>query len=107
MNEITDQSFEIEINKTKTPVIIDFYTDWCGPCKLISPMVEEIAKEYKDKVIVLKVNADNCPNLIRKFEIMSVPTLLFLDKNKKVVNQISGFRNKDIFIKQIDEILKN
>lgn len=107
MNELTDQTFNIEINKSEIPIIIDFYTEWCGPCKLISPMVEEIAKEYKDKVIVLKANADNCPNLIQKYNIMSVPTLLYLNKNKEVVDQISGFRNKDLFVKKIDEILKS
>ena len=107
MNELTDQTFDIEINKSKFPIIIDFYTEWCGPCKLIAPMVEEIAQEYKDKIIVLKANADNCPNLIQKYNIMSVPTLLYLNKNKEVVDQISGFRNKDLFVKKIDEILKS
>jgi thioredoxin 1 len=107
MNEVTDQNFNIEINKSNTLTIIDFYTDWCGPCKLISPMVEEIAKEYKDKVTVFKANADNCPDLILKYNIMSVPTLLYLNKNKEVVDQISGFRNKDIFIKKINEILES
>lgn len=105
MNEITDQNFEIEISKSKSPMVIDFYTTWCGPCKLILPMVEEIAKEYEGRVTVIKVNADICPKITREYNVMSVPTLVFLNRDKKLVNLISGFHNKDIFIKQINEII--
>ena len=107
MNELTDQTFDIEINKSKFPIIIDFYTEWCGPCKMMTPMIEEIAKEYKDQLTILKVDIDKCPDLIKKYNIMSIPTLLYLDKNKKVIDQISGFHNKDLLIKKTNEIIKS
>ncbi len=107
MNEITDQNFNTEINKINNTIIIDFYAEWCGPCKMMTPMIEEIAKEYKDQLTILKVDIDKCPDLIKKYNIMSIPTLLYLNEKKEVIDQISGFHNKDLLIKKTNEIIKN
>lgn len=105
MNQITDENFnKIE---SQIPILLDFYADWCGPCKMLEPIIEEIAKTYENKLIVYKANTENCTELLQKFNVMSIPTIIFLNKNKEILNQIVGFHNKDLLIKTIDEILKN
>ena len=107
VNELTDSNFDTEIEKIKTPVIIDFYAIWCSPCKMVAPIVEEIAEEYKDKLTVLKANVDSCPNSASKFNVMSIPTLVFMNEDKEVINQMTGFHGKEAIMKGVYEILKS
>lgn len=107
INELTDQNFDIKISKSKNPIIIDFYAIWCDPCKIIDPIIEEIDKEYKDKITILKANVDNCPNSAQKFNIMSIPTIVFMNENKKVVYQNVGFHSKEALMKGVYEIIKS
>ena len=107
MINLTDDNFDLEIDKLNTPIVIDFYANWCSPCKMVAPIVEEIAEEYKDKLTVLKANVDSCPNSASKFNVMSIPTLVFMNKDKEIINQMTGFRGKEAIMKRVYEILKS
>jgi len=104
---ITDQNYSKEIDKCKTLIILDFYAPWCNPCKLITPIIEEISKIYENKLTIFKINVDNCPDMAQQYNIMSIPTIIFMDINKKIVNQLTGFHNKEEIMKGVYEITKN
>lgn len=86
---VTDETFEQEVKKSSIPVLVDFWAEWCGPCKMISPVVEEIAGEFAGKLKVTKMDVDSNPKTPASFSIMSIPSLLVF-KNGKVVDQIIG-----------------
>ena len=88
---VTKSNFE-EIKGSEKPVLLDFYADWCGPCRMVSPIVDEIAEENTD-IIVGKINVDNEPELAQMFEVFTIPTLVVL-RGGEVVNQTSGARPK-------------
>ena len=96
MNEmnITKSNFEAEVMNSDKPVLIDFWAPWCGPCRMLSPIIAEIAEEYGDKVKVCKVNVDEEDELASSFSVMSIPTLIVI-KEGKVVNSVTGVRPKD------------
>jgi thioredoxin 1 len=96
MNEmnITKENFEAEVMNSNKPVLIDFWAPWCGPCRMLSPIISEIAEEYGDKVKVCKVNVDEQGELASTFGVMSIPTLVVI-KEGKVVNSVTGVRPKD------------
>lgn len=87
--ELTDANFDLEVLKSDKPVLIDFWAVWCGPCKMIAPVVEELANEYDGKLKVGKLDVDNNPEVSMKFGIRSIPTLMVF-KGGKVVEQIIG-----------------
>ena len=87
--EVTDQNFQTEVLGNALPVIVDFWAPWCGPCRMIAPKLEEIAKEYEGKAVVAKVNVDNSPMVAGQFGIRSIPTLLYV-KGGKIVDQVIG-----------------
>ena len=91
--KLTKNNFEQEVIKSDVRVLIDFWASWCGPCRMISPVIEEIAQEVTDKK-VCKVNIDEEPELAQAFSVMSIPTLVVV-KNGKVVNQAVGARPKE------------
>ena len=101
VNEITNDNFENEVIKESKTVLIDFYADWCGPCKLMSPIVDEIAEELTDTLKVGKVNVDDNIELAEKFDIMSIPTLLIF-KNGEMANKIVGAVSKEEILKAIN-----
>lgn len=87
--EFTDANFEEEVLKSDTPVLVDFWAEWCGPCRMIGPIVEELAGEYEGKAKVGKLNIDHNPNVPMKFGIRSIPTLLVF-KNGELVDKVVG-----------------
>lgn len=101
--EITDATFE-ELLKSDKPVMIDFWAEWCGPCRLIGPIVEELASEYADKVIIGKVDVDNNDAITSKFGIRNIPTILFF-KNGEIVDKQVGAAQKSALVEKIDKLL--
>ena len=85
----TKASFEKEVLESKEPVLIDFYADWCGPCKVMAPVVEKLAEKYEGKVKVGKVNSDDEPELAQMFQVMSIPNFVII-KDGKVVDRVIG-----------------
>lgn len=100
--KFTDENFESEVLKSDLPVLIDFYADWCGPCKMMAPVIEELAKEYDGTVKVGKLNVDEAPNTSSKYRVMSIPTLLFV-KNGEVVGNIVGAVSKAQVVEKLDQ----
>jgi len=100
---VTADSFDQEVIKSATPVLVDFWAEWCAPCKMIAPLLEELAVEYGVKVKIAKVNVDAHQGLAAQFRVVSIPTLLFF-KNGQVVDQIVGLRSKKEFKAKLDQL---
>ena len=101
MNLITNKNnFEETILKSKTPVLVDFYADWCTPCKMMSPIIEEVSNEFKGKIIVLKINIDECPDIAQKYSVMSIPTII-LFKNGEATKTSVGVTSKEKLVEMI------
>src|SRR4051812_47538725 len=98
--EITDANFD-EITNTDKPVLVDFWAEWCGPCKMIGPVVEELASDYEGKAVIGKVDVDSNPNTSAKFGIRSIPTLLVIKNGKIVVKQV-GAVPKSVLTQKLD-----
>jgi thioredoxin 1 len=97
---VTDQDFEEQVLKSSTPVLVDFWAVWCGPCKMIAPVLEQIAQETEGVLTIAKLDVDNNPGVPSKFGIRSIPTMV-LFKDGEAVDQIVGFRPKPQLLKQL------
>lgn len=101
---LTDANFKKEVLEFDLPVLVDFWAGWCGPCRVIAPILEELAKEYVGKVKIGKLNVDENPQIPTQYGIMSIPTLIFF-KNGKVMEQVVGALSKSELKKKIEENL--
>ncbi len=104
MNNYDQSNFQSEVIDSKTPVLVDFWAPWCGPCRMIAPVVEEIATEYAGKIKVGKVNVDENPELASEYGIMSIPSLLFF-VNGAPVTKLVGFQQKKVIEAEINKYL--
>ncbi len=102
--EITDKDFEEKILKSTKPCVVDFWADWCHPCKMIEPSMEELYSKYKDRVNFYKINVDDNSETPSKFYVMSIPTILFV-RNGEVVDRIIGAVPKSTIEERIKELL--
>jgi thioredoxin 1 len=99
---VSDDAFEKTILQASVPVLVDFWAPWCGPCKMIAPAVEELAKEYDGKALVAKVNTDNDPLWASRFGVQGIPTLIIF-KNGKEVDRVVGAVRKDVLKSKLEK----
>ena len=98
---LTDATFDDEVGKAPTPMIVDFWAPWCGPCRMVGPIIDEIAQEHSDKVCIGKLNVDENPGVATKFGIMSIPTIM-LFKDGQPDKKIIGARSKADFEREFE-----
>jgi thioredoxin 1 len=104
LSPFTDENFESEVKKSDMPVLVDFGAEWCGPCRALAPIVEDLAQEYQGRLKVGTVDIDKAQGIAREFGIMSVPTIIFF-KNGAPVDKISGLQGKANLKKRIDAVI--
>ena len=100
---LTDANFQAEVLQSKQPVLVDFWAEWCGPCRMLGPVIEKIAVVNADRIVVGKMNVDENPNTPQKYGIQGIPTVIFF-KNGEVAKQLVGYQAQDKIQKVIDEV---
>lgn len=105
VQHFTDQSFDQEVLKADKPVLVDFFADWCGPCRMVAPVIEELAVTYGDKVLVGKLDVDANQRVASDYRVMSIPTVILFSEGKEVARQ-TGFLGKEAYVKMLESILK-
>ena len=104
ISTLTDATFDEEIGAASEVVVVDFWAEWCGPCKMISPILEEIASEHNGKVKVAKLNVDDNPDAARRYEVMSIPTLLVF-RDGQPVKRLIGAKGKGQLLQELSEYI--
>ncbi len=102
--ELTDANFDEMVTNSDKPVLVDFWAEWCGPCRMVGPIVEELSSDYDGKAVVGKVDVDNNPGISQKFGIRNIPTILFF-KNGEIVDKQVGAAPKNTLSSKIDALL--
>lgn len=101
---VTDQNFDDQVLQSATPVLVDFWAPWCGPCLVQGPVVEELAKEFAGKAVVGKLNVDENPQTSQKYSVMSIPTLMIF-KGGTVVKQFIGVQSKETLLTELNKLI--
>jgi len=104
MLEITESNFEKEVMKSDTPVLLDFWAEWCGPCRMLAPVFEQLSSDFKGKIKFAKVNVDDNEKVAGKFGVMGIPCLVLVEKGKEV-DRIVGYAPKEVLKKKIEGML--
>jgi thioredoxin 1 len=102
--EVNDSNFEELVINSDKPVLVDFWAEWCGPCRMVSPIIEEIAEQYAGKALVAKCDVDNSPNVAAKYSIRNIPTVLFF-KEGKIVDKQVGAVPKNSFLTKLNALI--
>jgi thioredoxin 1 len=102
--DINDANFEAEVIKNEGLVLVDFWASWCGPCKMMVPVIEELAKEFEGKIKIRKINVDENPKTASEYEILSIPALKFFSKGQ-VIDEIVGLRDKAFLVEKINSLM--
>ena len=108
MNEmikhVSDNSFDQDVLKSQNPVLVDFWAEWCGPCKMIAPVLEDIAKEHGERLQIAKLNVDDNPNVARRYDVMSIPTLIVFSDGE-VKKRLVGAKGKAQLLEELAEYI--
>ncbi|MCI9104460.1 MAG: thioredoxin [Lachnospiraceae bacterium] len=98
--KFTSENFEAEVLKSDKPVLVDFYADWCGPCKMMAPLVEQLAEELAEEAVIGKLNVDDCEDIAMKYGVMNIPTLI-LFKNGQETERVIGVQSREVLERMI------
>lgn len=101
---VTNASFDADVLKSSKPVLVDYWAEWCGPCKMVAPVLEAIAAEHGDKIDIVKLNVDENPEVARKYGILNIPTLGVF-QNGEVVKELVGARSKSALLRELADFL--
>ena len=102
--KVTDETFEADVLKNDKPVLVDYWAEWCGPCKMVAPVLDAIAEEHGDKLDIVKLNVDENPVITQKYGILNIPTLGVF-KNGEVVKELVGARSKSALLRELEDYL--
>ena len=102
--KVTDETFEADVLKNDKPVLVDYWAEWCGPCKMVAPVLDAIAEEHGDKLDIVKLNVDDNPVVTQKYGILNIPTLGVF-KNGEVVKELVGARSKSALLRELADFI--
>jgi len=102
--KVTDETFEADVLKNDKPVLVDYWAEWCGPCKMVAPVLDAIAEEHGDKLDIVKLNVDENPVITQRYGILNIPTLGVF-KNGEVVKELVGARPKSALLRELEDYL--
>jgi len=101
---VTDATFDVDVLKNSKPVLVDYWAEWCGPCRQVAPVLEEIAQEYGSKIDIVKLNVDENPRVVQLYRVMNIPTLSVF-KDGQVVKEIVGAKPKSALLRELEDFI--